>query len=35
MKLTVKKVEEVSTTTVVSDWANPGGPWKEAKVQCL
>ena len=35
MKLTVKKVENVATSVVWGDDANPSGPWKEAKVQCL
>lgn len=32
MKFNVKKVETVATTAVD---ANPGNPWKEAKVQCF
>ena len=35
MKLTVKKAEKVATSAWVGDDANPAGPWKEAKPQCL
>lgn len=35
MKLKVKKAEHVATSVVWGDDANPGGPWKEAKAQCL
>ncbi len=35
MKLTVKKVENVATSFLVSDEADLAGPWKEAKIQCL
>ena len=35
MKLTVKQAEKVATSAWVGDDANPAGPWKEAKPQCL
>ncbi len=35
MKLNVKKVEHVATSMVWGDGAEPNGPWKEAKAQCL
>ena len=35
MQLKVKKAEYVATSATVGDWADPSGPWKEAKPQCL